>query len=289
MRLKRGPQGPLFFYAILDTMNTVEVLLAVYIFLIGLVIGSFLNVVIYRVPRGASISKGRSHCPECGRPIRGYDNIPLLSYLILRGRCRDCGAKISSRYPIVELLTGLLFLAVFFKQYSGTTDILRWPDLVMLVAYLYFAAVMVAVSYIDADFHIIPNRIVYPAFVIAAVLLGVAGRDPSAWLTMLVGVALGAGLLFIIFLLAPLVFKKQGMGFGDVKLGAVLGVYLGAPVVLTLFLASIIGTFYGAIMIASKKLKWQEHFAFGPCLCVAALITYFAGDTILNWYLSLFV
>ncbi len=268
-------------------MNTIEVLLAVYVFLIGLVIGSFLNVIIYRVPRGASVSKGRSHCPECGKPIRGYDNIPLLSYLLLRARCRDCGAKISFRYPLVELTTGLLFLAVFFKQFSGTTDILRWPDLVSLVAYLYFAAVMVAVSFIDADFHIIPNRIVYPAFVVGAVLLGAAGGASSLF-NMLIGVILGAGLLLIIFLVAPLVFKKQGLGFGDVKLGAVLGVFLGAPVILTLFMASLLGTAYGAIMIASKKLRWQEHFAFGPCLCVAALITYFVGDPILNWYLSFF-
>lgn len=270
-------------------MNIVEVLLAVYIFLIGLVIGSFLNVLIYRLPRGESLSKGRSHCPNCSHEIRWHDNIPLVSFLFLRGKCRDCGQAISSRYFLVELLTALFFLAVFFKEATGVSDILAWPSLFMLVLYLYFVAVLIAISFIDAEHHIIPNKIVYPAFVVGVVVLLALERTPAALLNRLIGIIFGCGLLLLIYLLAPLVFKKQGLGFGDVKLGAVLGLYLGAPVILTLFLASFIGTIYGAIMIASKNLKWQEHFAFGPCLCVAGLITYFFGSPIISWYLNLFV
>jgi leader peptidase (prepilin peptidase) / N-methyltransferase len=270
-------------------MTAYYAMLATYVFLIGLVIGSFLNVVIYRLPRGESLSRGRSHCPACGHDIRWYDNIPLLSFVLLRGKCRDCRSAISPRYFLVELLTALLFTAVFFKESAQVTDILDWPNLIMLVLYLYFVGVLIAVSFIDADHHIIPNKIVYPAFVIGAVTLAALQRDTAVLLSMLVGVIFGGGLLFLIYLLAPLVFKKQGMGFGDVKLGAVLGIYLGPPVILTLFLSSLIGTLYGLIMIFTKRLKWQQRFAFGPCLCAAALITYFFGTPIINWYLGLFL
>jgi leader peptidase (prepilin peptidase)/N-methyltransferase len=256
------------------------------VFFLGLIIGSFLNVIIYRIPRKVSPAKGGSKCPECEHPIRWYDNIPLGSYMILRGKCRDCGAPISARYPVVELLTACLFLAVFLKEIGNNPDILTMTGLLSLIAYLYLAAVLIAISFIDADFHIIPDKITFPSFFIGLVLLLAA--DLSGWLNMLSGVAIGGGFLLILFLIAPVLLKKQGMGFGDVKLGAVLGVFLGWHVFLAIFLASIVGTVFGVAMIAAKKLKWQQRFAFGPCLAAGALLAYFFGTPLISWYVGLF-
>lgn len=286
--IKEGPpKGPSFFYDILDFMISIDIIIGIYLFFLGLIIGSFLNVLIYRIPRKESPAKGGSKCPECGRPIRWHDNVPLFSYLVLRGKCRDCGSPISLRYPLVEFLTACLFLAVYVKELSKPTDILSLPGLLSLAAYMYMAAVLVAVSFIDADFHVIPNKITYPSFFIGAVLLLAA--DLSAWAHMLTGIAVGGGFLLVLFLVAPVLLKKQGMGFGDVKLGAILGVFLGWHVFLAIFLASIIGTVFGVVMISARKLKWQEHFAFGPCLAAGALLTYFFGTTMVAWYLDLFI
>lgn len=267
-------------------MTSLNTIVGIYVFFLGLIIGSFLNVIIYRLPRKESPAKGGSKCPACDHPIRWYDNVPLLSYLVLRGKCRDCGHMISLRYPLVELLTACLFLAVSIKEFSRSSDILTLSSLLLLAAYLYLAAVLIAVSFVDADFHIIPNKITYPSFIVGAVLLLAA--DLSDWPNMLAGIAVGGGFLFFLYLAAPVLLKKQGMGFGDVKLAAVLGLFLGWQVFLAIFLASIIGTIFGVVMISAKKLKWQQHFAFGPCLAAGALLTYFFGNPIIAWYLGLF-
>lgn len=267
-------------------MVSLELIIGIYVFFLGLIIGSFLNVIIYRVPRKVSPAKGGSKCPACDHPIRWYDNIPVFSYLVLRGKCRDCGSPISPRYPLVELLTAFLFTAIYLKELSRSTDVLSASGLLSLIAYLYLAAILVAISFIDADFHIIPDKITFPSFFVGVILLLAA--DFSGWLNMLAGLAIGGGFLLFLFLVAPVLLKKQGMGFGDVKLGAVLGVFLGWQVFLAIFLASIIGTIFGIVMISAKKLKWQQHFAFGPCLAAGALLTYFFGSPVIAWYLNLF-
>jgi leader peptidase (prepilin peptidase) / N-methyltransferase len=268
-------------------MNENIVFLGIYIFLMGLVIGSFLNVVIHRLPRNESLSKHGSKCPGCGAPIKWYDNIPVLSYVILLGKCRNCKMQISFRYPTVELLTGLLFLTVYAKQALEHPDIISLSGILRLMAFLWFAAAMIAIAYIDTEFMIIPNKITYPTFVVGLVLLLIA--DPSKWLDMIYGILAGAGVLLVINLISPVIFGKQGMGMGDVKLGAVIGVFLGWQLALfSLFVASLLGTLYGLPRMFGDKERRREKFGFGPFMAIGALAAYFYGSPVIWWYLGLF-
>jgi leader peptidase (prepilin peptidase)/N-methyltransferase len=242
-----------------------------FITIIGLAIGSFV--------RG-------SHCPACDTPIRWFDNIPVLSFIILRGRCRACGQPISARYPAVETLTGLVFLLVFLKTALGAADPWSPQALLSLTAYLWFAASLIAISFIDAERKIIPDKILITCVAVGLPLLLLG--NPSLWSTMAIGAACGFGSLFLLFIVSPLVFGKQGMGFGDVKLGGVMGIFLGWPVLLALFAASLFGSLYGIAMMLAGNLKWRDHFAFGAFLALGALLTFLAGEPILNWYLSFF-
>ena len=268
-------------------MTTEIFFLAIYVFLIGLAIGSFLNVVVYRLPLKQSLAKTGSHCPECDTPIKWYDNIPVLSYLLLRGKCRSCGMSISLRYPTVELLTALLFLAVLAKEALGNPDIMSLGAILRLAAFLWFAAAMIAISYIDAKHMLIPNKITYPTFVAGLFLL--LASDYTAWINMIWGVAAGAGVLLLLNLISPLLFGKQGMGMGDVKLGAVIGLFLGWQLALfSLFFASLLGTLFGLPKMFAGKEKRREPFGFGPFLAIGALAAYFFGSPVILWYLGLF-
>jgi leader peptidase (prepilin peptidase)/N-methyltransferase len=255
-----------------------QILLVIGVAVLGLLVGSFLNVVIWRVPRGESIVSPPSACPSCGHPLRARDNIPVVSWLLLRGRCRDCGAAISKRYPLVELTTALLFAVIAIGV-----------PVEALPAYLWLTAAGVALSMIDVDHKRLPNAIVYPtAIVVGAWLIGVSllsGQPGLALRTLLAGLA-----LFAFYLVLKLVYPA-GMGLGDVKLALVLGMALGwlswSAVVIGTFLAFALGALVGVTVIARGRGGRKTAIPFGPFMLGGALLSVFAAEPISEWYLSL--
>ncbi|MCY7299357.1 MAG: prepilin peptidase [Ilumatobacteraceae bacterium] len=262
----------------------------------GLLIGSFLNVLIFRVPAGRSIVSPPSTCGRCGRRIRAWDNIPVLSWLLLRGRCRDCQVRISVRYPLVELGTAMFFgvvawwvLAAWVATGSTTGVGPTAAVAVMLVAFLSLAAVSVTLAMIDLDTHTLPNRIVLPAYPVAAILLTAAAlltRDPGRLLTSLIG----AGALFAFYLLLAVAYPA-GMGLGDVKLSGVLGLYLGwlgwAPLVVGAFSAFLLGGLFALALLITRRATRKSGIPFGPWMLAGAWLGIFYGEQIAIGYLSL--
>ncbi|MDX6380563.1 MAG: leader peptidase (prepilin peptidase) / N-methyltransferase [Rubrobacteraceae bacterium] len=238
--------------------------------LFGLVMGSFLNVVIHRVPLRQSIIWPSSRCLSCGTDIPAHDNIPVLSYLILRGRCRNCKARISPRYPVVEVLTGLLFgLAAYEFGLS-----------LALVSALVLISVLVVLAGTDLEHRLLPNVVVGPAAVVGFAL-SVAG-DPGRWwvyLVSAVGVAAG---LFALALAYP-----GGMGMGDVKMGGMLGAFLGLYAALAVFVGAVVGAIIGGILIATSRIQRQSALPFGVFLALGGGLTLFAGQEVWDWYLRL--
>ncbi|WP_104193415.1 A24 family peptidase [Cryobacterium sp. Y82] len=267
--------------------------------ILGAIIGSFLNVVIYRIPAGRSIVSPPSSCSSCGARIRPYDNIPVLSWFVLRGECRDCRAPISPRYPAVELGTGVFFaivaLWVFSTAGSGwaavtANDNTLATQLIVLVAFLYLAAISVALAMIDLDTHTLPNKILLPAYPVAAVLLTAAALvagEPGRLLTTLIG----AGALFGLYLALALI-SPGGMGLGDVKLAGLLGLYLGylgwGPLIVGAFGAFLLGGVFGLLLLATRKAKRRSGIPFGPWMLLAAWLGVFFGDQIAIGYLTLY-
>ena len=245
-------------------------------FVFGLLVGSFLNVVIYRVPRGESIVKPRSRCPHCGTEIRAFDNIPVLSWLILRGRCRDCHGPISIRYPAVELATGTIFLVMALR--FGAT----WE----LPAYLYLAAIGVALSMIDFDVKRLPDVIVLPSYVVVGVLLLLPAVADSAWSNYL-RAWLGALVLFAFYFLLMFIYPA-GMGFGDVKLSGVLGMYLGwvswGLVILGTFVGFLLGALVGVAVMLVRKGGRKTKVPFGPFMVIGTFLALFFGQPVIDWY-----
>ncbi|MDQ1375565.1 MAG: leader peptidase (prepilin peptidase) / N-methyltransferase [Actinomycetota bacterium] len=239
----------------------------------GLLAGSFFNVVIARLPRHESLLRPRSRCPHCGHPVRPYDNVPVVSWLILRGRCRDCGESISARYPLVELLTAALFAAVVID--TGANEHV-WLGLALV-------AVLVPVAFIDLDHRIIPNAIVLPGAVAAIAI--VAATEPSELAEHLIAGAAAAGFLLVAVLAYP-----RGMGMGDVKLAGVLGLYLGRSVGPAMLVALLSGTIVGVVIIARKGAAEGRKTAvpFGPFLGLGGLVGLFFGPDIVDWYLDSF-
>jgi len=246
--------------------------------ILGLLIGSFLNVVIHRVPLGESVIRPRSRCPQCGAELRERDNIPVLSWLLLRGRCRACSAPISVRYPLVELGTGLLFAAVAW--WCG----LAWQ----LPAFLYLAAIAVALSAIDLDVKRLPDAIVLPSYVVALALLLLPAVAEGRWLDLLHGVLTGLALFAFYFLLA--VIYPAGMGFGDVKLSGVLGLYLGwvswPLAILATFAAFLLGSVVGVVVIVRGKGGRKTKVPFGPFMLLGTFLALFFGQPVVDWYTS---
>ncbi|GGK86536.1 prepilin peptidase [Mangrovihabitans endophyticus] len=245
---------------------------------LGLVVGSFLNVVIHRVPRGESLVAPGSHCPHCGVAVRARHNVPVLGWLLLRGRCADCAAPISARYPLVEAVTAALFVAVTAR--FG----LSWE----LPAYLYLAAIAVALAAIDLDVLRLPDRIVLPSYGVAAALLlpaAVAGHDWSAPLRAL---AAAAALYAFYWVLAVL---PKGMGGGDVKLAPLLGFYLGwlgwSWVAVGAFAAFLLGGAVGMVLLAARLATRKSRIPFGPYMLGGAFLAVFAAAPIADWYTSL--
>jgi leader peptidase (prepilin peptidase)/N-methyltransferase len=245
---------------------------------LGLAIGSFLNVVIYRVPRKESVVRPRSHCPGCGTEIAERDNIPVVSWLLLRGRCRTCGMRISFRYPAVELACAALFVAMGARF---------WDDWA-LPAFLVLAAACLAGSVIDIEHLLLPNRIVFPSLFMAAPLLTLAAAIDGDWDKLLkagIGAVLASGGLLLLALLWP---RGNAMGGGDIKLALLLGLCLGwlglGHVALGLFLGFLLGSIVGVALVATKSKGMQSHFAFGPFLAAGTLLAVWWGTPILDWY-----
>jgi leader peptidase (prepilin peptidase)/N-methyltransferase len=254
------------------------ILLASVCAVLGLLVGSFLNVVVWRVPRGESVVRPPSHCPSCDTPIRPRDNVPVVSWLLLRGRCRDCSAPISPRYPLVEIGTAATFavmaLAIGFE-----------PE---LPAFLYLAAIGVALCLIDIDVRRLPNAIVLPSYVVAAVLLGVAAAVDDAWDDLLragLGMLALYGFYFVLALIYP-----RGMGFGDVKLAGVLGLYLGwlgwAEVVAGAFLGFLFGGVVGGVLLLVRRAGRKSMIPFGPFMLAGALVAIIWGGALADLYLD---
>jgi leader peptidase (prepilin peptidase)/N-methyltransferase len=241
--------------------------------LAGLITGSFLNVVAYRLPRGESVVSPGSHCTKCGAPVKPYDNIPLLGWLLLRGHCRQCHDRISSRYPLVEASTAGLAVAVVLAKH-GAHDI---------VLGLLLVAVLVPVALIDFDHRVIPNKITLPAAIVA-IAAGLATR-PSGVLEQLIAGAAAAGFLLVFVLAYP-----RGMGMGDVKLAGVLGLFLGRSVAVALLVGVLAATVVGGVIIARLGVKDGRKTAvpFGPFLALGGAVAIFAGPSIVHWYLHTF-
>ena len=241
--------------------------------ILGTIIGSFLNVVAYRLPRGESLSHPPSRCPSCEAPVKPYDNIPVLSWLLLRGRCRNCKAPISWRYPVVEAGTGLLCALVVIAKGADEDAILG----------LVLVLLLVPITLIDLDVQIIPNKITYPGVVVGIVIVALTDLDSLP--ENLISAFAAGGFLFVAWFLRP-----GGMGLGDVKLAFMLGIYLGRAVAPAMFAALISGSIIGAIIIArygaakGRKMK----IPFGPYLALGGIVGLFAGDAIVDWYLDSF-
>jgi leader peptidase (prepilin peptidase)/N-methyltransferase len=245
--------------------------LAVVALLFGLVIGSFLNVVIARLPRGESLG-GRSHCPHCQAKISWYDLFPVLSFLLLRARCRRCQTAISWRYPLVELLTAGLAVAAMGRFGPGVEG---------LAAFV-FGAALIVITFIDYDHRIIPDVITLPGVLLAIGARFLTGNDPLAGV---IGAIAGAVGLWLVAFVYRVMAKREGLGFGDVKLAALLGAFLGGSgVFLTVFLASVIGSLVGAVLIMSGRGSRSTALPFGSFLAPVGVLVLFYGPAIIDWY-----
>lgn len=241
----------------------------------GLFLGSFLNVCIYRIPRKESIAWPGSHCPHCGNPVKPWDNIPVLSYLFLRGRCRHCGERISPRYPLVECLSALLALSM----------LCRFGLSVEALIFYFWACALLVVTFIDLDLQIIPDSISIGGIVVGFCLVPWMS---TGWLDALYGMLLGGGLLLGIIYGYLFLTGKEGMGGGDVKLLAMIGVFTGwHGVLFTIFAASLVGSVVGVSWMLIKRKGLQTAIPFGPFLALGAYLYVLTGPEIISWYFGL--
>jgi leader peptidase (prepilin peptidase)/N-methyltransferase len=252
-------------------------LMFVGVFLFGAIVGSFLNVCIYRIPLGKSIVVPASHCFKCDTPLRWYHNVPILSFLFLRGRCAFCGAPFSWRYPAVEALNGALYCLVFYYARFS---------LVTLVLFLFVSA-LVVVTFIDYDHQIIPDVITLPGIPIGFIC---SFAIPwVSWQDSLIGILVGGGSLFAVALIYELITKKEGMGGGDIKLLAMIGAFCGWRFILpVIFLSSLLGSLIGIPIMLMGKGDSKMAIPFGPFLVTGTLIYLFWGEVLIRWYLNLF-
>ena len=245
----------------------------IFVFCFGLCVGSFLNVCISRLPEGGSIIHPGSRCPKCNTPIRFYDNIPVLSYILLGGRCRQCRTGISPRYPVIELVTGAMACCIFLKYGPSASALI----------YFIFSAALIAVTFIDIDHQIIPDEISLPGipagFATSFVLAGLTYTDA------LLGILTGGGSLFLLAMGYHLATGKEGMGGGDIKLLAMNGAFIGwKGVIFTIFISSVIGTLVGMAFMAIFRKNLKFAIPFGPFLSLGAIVYLFFGQSIINWY-----
>jgi leader peptidase (prepilin peptidase) / N-methyltransferase len=252
-----------------DEMNP-----ALFLFPTGLAFGSFATVVAHRMPRHENWVSGRSHCPSCGHEIAAYDNVPVLSWLALRGRCRNCSAKISARYPLTELAMAVLF--------TITAAVLGTGDVTELVLGLVLCALLVVVTLTDLEQRIIPNRVV-AAGAVAGLAIAIAG-DPGSLPERLLAAGAGGGILFLIALAYP-----RGLGMGDAKLVGMMGIYLGSALAPAVLAGLIAGSVVGVTMIARGGPEARKRqIPFGPFLALGGIVGLLAGDSIVHWYTTTF-
>lgn len=283
-----------------ENLETLDRIFFVLSFVLGAMVGSFLNVCVHRLPRGESIVKPRSRCPNCGAPIHWYDNIPVVSWILLRGKCRACRAPIHWMYPLVELVTAALFLAVYYS--FGMT--LATP------AYMLLAAGLVLVTFVDLTDWTIPNEVTFPGIPLGVICSLVAMMYPKSGLLLddplmsLAGLAAGGGVLYALDLISLVLMKKRGMGFGDVKLMAMLGAFFGPlGVLVMLVVASFFGSVIGILMIVLRRGQPTElpesdpdeadamtpgghYLPFGPYIVLGGLVYLFFGPEIIQRYLE---
>jgi leader peptidase (prepilin peptidase)/N-methyltransferase len=251
----------------------------IFVALAGLVFGSFFNVVIYRLPRGLNLSRPPSSCPGCGARIKPYDNIPVVSYLLLRGKCRRCGRKISPVYPAVEALTALGFVLVYLT--SGRTLSLEF------FAGCLFTSALIVLGFIDARHQILPDAVTMPGLVLA--LAFAFFRDDLTFRGALLGAVVGAGFLLLVYGAYLLIRKKEGLGMGDVTMMLMVGAYLGPlRTILVLILASFSGALLGVYLIARRGKDFQFALPFGTFIAPAAFVAMLWGERIVRAYLSLY-
>lgn len=247
--------------------------------LLGISIGSFLNVLIYRLPRQKKLMLSRSACPNCRMKISFFDNIPLLSYILLLGRCRHCRATISARYPIVELTNGLLYVSLLY--FNGLTY--------QMAGHCFLASSLLAIFFIDLEFYIIPDVISISGIVVG---LGFSFFPGSIGIVdSLIGVAVGGGSLLIVAYLGEWLFKKEAMGGGDIKMAAMMGAFVGWQKVLLIFMGgALVGLIVSVIWMSfSKKIRNSRMIPFGPFLALAAMVVLLYGQPILDFYTSNFL
>ncbi len=246
---------------------------------LGLVIGSFLNVLIYRIPRKISFGLSRSICPSCKEKIGFYDNVPILSFLILGGKCRKCKARISLRYPFVELLNAAAYLFLF-SEFGLTTP---------FYAYSFLASVLLTIFFIDIDFQIIPDILTLPGIAVG-LALSLAPHGLGI-INSAVGVFVGGGVLYLVAIFGDWLFKKESMGGGDIKMAAMLGAFLGWQKVIFVFFASaVIGLVISLVlMYFSKRIRSTRMIPYGPFLAIAAMIAVIYGDAVISFYLNHFL
>ena len=244
--------------------------------LFGALVGSFLNVCIYRLPRYESIAWPGSHCPVCAQPIAWYDNIPLASYLLLRGRCRQCASAISLRYPVIEVLNAAGYLALLWRFGAG------WEA----AAYALLYSALLVVAGTDLSHKIIPDAVTLPGIAIG--LVSASTVLPLGIINGVIGLLVGGGILWLLAWASPYLFGKEGMGGGDIKLLAMIGAFLGwKPALLTIMLGSFFGSLVGVSLIAARVIKREDYIPFGPFLVGGAVMALFFGQSILDWYQTL--
>jgi leader peptidase (prepilin peptidase)/N-methyltransferase len=249
----------------------------VFAFILGAVIGSFLNVCIHRIPAGESIVHPPSRCPKCGAAIRWYQNVPIFSYLLLGGRCAGCGVRISPRYPMVEILTGLLFALVVYRFGLQPFVPVLWL----------FAAALVVITFIDLDHQIIPDIISLPGIVVG--FFCSFAIPWISWSDSVIGILIGGGSLYLVAAGYEMLTKKEGMGGGDIKLLAMIGAFLGWKAILPIiFFSSLMGTLVGVPTMLIKKADRKLAIPFGPFLAAAALFYLFWGPALIRWYIGMF-
>jgi leader peptidase (prepilin peptidase)/N-methyltransferase len=259
-------------------------ILMIFAFVFGLMIGSFLNVCIYRIPLKKSIVNPPSGCPGCGERIKFYDNIPIISYVILKGKCRHCRQPISLLYPFIELMTGLLSLAIFVNSY---------PDYGKYLAFFIFVAALIVITFIDLSHQIIPDIISIPGIVagfLVSVIFNIIYTYPITWHESILGIIVGGGILYAVAVGYEKLTGKSGMGGGDVKLLAMIGAWMGwRALPLIILISSLSGSIIGAtaLLLAGKGLR--TRIPFGPFLVLGALIYLFFGTRIESYYFSLFM
>lgn len=261
---------------------------------LGLVIGSFLNVVVYRVPAGIPLTR-ESRCPQCDAAVKPWQNVPVVSWLVLRGRCASCKARISARYPLVELATGAAFVGVVWAFLEVAAPVrgseTGWGAFAaVVVAYLYFASISIALTLIDLDTRRLPNAIVLPGYPVVGILFTIACLLGLPW-DALLRAAIGGVILFGFYLVLRLI-RPAGMGGGDVKLAGIVGMCLAwlgwAPLVVGAFAAFLLGGVFGIALLIARRAGRRTAIPFGPWMLAGAWVGILVGDTIARWYIGLF-